>query len=408
MVFPDLLDQKNQLQQKNKKDTPSSPSLASFHLSIPSSRSSLLNSFTKKNLPLHQQAELITESINHNLGSFVPDILIESLVNNFSLTQKQLGPRLLKLLTGYSSHYLQKNIYLPEFQRQLKEVLQEKFSLLQQQDILESSGSFTPLAFDLSAFFLLEQELDSLFVRSDFGQQVHKKKSPYGLKADCRPFKRSDRYRDLALKSSLKLALRRGHSQLYPKDLKSFQRNSRGGLTVIYLLDASGSMKGEKIAAAKRAGLALAFQAINNRDLVGLVVFGSHLKSLVEPTLDFSQLLFNLARVHAAHQTNLAGSIEKSLQLFPDDNSAKHLILLTDALPTISHDKTSSPSQQTLKAVSQARDKGVTVSLVGISLNQQGQDLAQKIVELGQGKFYLTNYLQDIDKLVLSDYYQFF
>ena len=79
----------------------------------------------------------------------------------------------------------------------------------------------------------------------------------------------------------------------------------------------------------------------------------------------------------------------------------KHLILITDALPTIGKD----PEKATLKAVSGARAHGVTISLVGIKLDKRGEELAKRVVALGKGRLYAVRDLKDIGGLVLEDYY---
>ena len=160
-------------------------------------------------------------------------------------------------------------------------------------------------------------------------------------------------------------------------------------------------MKGAKIDACKRAGIALAYKAIDERDKVGLIVFGSEIKTAIEPTLDFSYLLKSITRAKASKETDLVASLKKSIELSPNENITKHLILITDALPTIGKE----PEKETLQEVSIARNNSITISLIGINLNEKGKKLAEKIVELGEGKLYTVKNIENIDKVVLEDYY---
>jgi len=77
------------------------------------------------------------------------------------------------------------------------------------------------------------------------------------------------------------------------------------------------------------------------------------------------------------------------------------LILITDALPTIGEE----PENETLKEASIARNNGITISLIGINLNEKGRKLAEKIVEIGRGRLYVVRDTEKIDKIVLEDYY---
>ena len=160
-------------------------------------------------------------------------------------------------------------------------------------------------------------------------------------------------------------------------------------------------MKGNKIDACKRAGVALAYKAISEKDKVGLIVFGSEVRTIIEPTEDFTYLLKNMAAARASKQTDLVSTLRKAIELFPNEEITKHLILITDALPTAGED----PEKDTLREVSIARNKGITISLIGIKLDDKGKKFAEKIVELGQGKLYVIRDLENVDSVVLEDYY---
>ena len=63
-----------------------------------------------------------------------------------------------------------------------------------------------------------------------------------------------------------------------------------------------------------------------------------------------------------------------------------------------------STSKRSLEAVSQARSQGVTISIIGIQLDKEGQDLAEQMARLGDGRLYLARQLNEVDKLILEDY----
>jgi len=132
-----------------------------------------------------------------------------------------------------------------------------------------------------------------------------------------------------------------------------------------------------------------------------LIVFGSEIKTIVEPTNNFSFLIKSITSARASKETDLVATLRKAIELFPPENLTKHLILITDALPTIGKE----PEKETLEEVSIARNKGITISLIGINLNEKGKKLAEKIVELGEGKLYIVKDVENIDKIVLEDYY---
>lgn len=361
----------------------------------------LMHSVLENDKETIEKGKLISDSINQGLSSFTPDLIYQQLVKNYSMAEHIFGPSLLKLATGYNPDYIKKNINIPEFQKELRFRIQENIERLKEDGLLGKNNEITDKGIELASLVMYFEELDKLVPKGILGEKTHKKASIYGAKEDVRTYKKSDRYKDIAIKKSVNLAIRRGHKKLEEKDLKVYERQSRGQSYIIYALDASGSMKGAKIDACKRAGIALAYKAIDEKDKVGLIVFGSEIKTIVEPTQDFSYLLKSIAAAMASRETDIVATLRKAIELFPNDNITKHLILITDALPTVGEE----PEKDTLKEVSIARNKGITISLIGINLNEKGKKLAEKIVELGNGKLYVVKDVENVDSIVLEDYY---
>jgi|TARA_Y100000310_G_scaffold336554_1_gene421427 Mg-chelatase subunit ChlD len=361
----------------------------------------LMHSVLENDKETIEQGKLIRDSINQGLNSFTPDLLYQQLVKNYSMAKHIFGPSLLKLATGYNPDYIKKNINIPEFQKELKFRIQKNIEKLKEKGFLNKDDEITDKGIELASLVMYFEELDKIIPQGILGEKIHKRISIYGSKEDVRNYKKSDRYKDIAIKKSAKLAIRRGHKKLQEKDLKVYERQSKGQNYIVYALDASGSMKGSKIDACKRAGIALAYKAIDEKDKVGLIVFGSEIKTTIEPTIDFSYLLKNITSIRASRETDIVKTLKKSIELFPNENITKHLILITDALPTIGKE----PEKETLQEASIARNKGITISLIGINLNEKGKELAEKIVELGEGKLYVVKDVNNIDKIVLEDYY---
>jgi Mg-chelatase subunit ChlD len=182
--------------------------------------------------------------------------------------------------------------------------------------------------------------------------------------------------------------------------LRAFERVQHGKISIVYALDASGSMRGKKISTAKKAGVALAFRAIQDRNDVGLLVFTNEVTTSIPPTKDFSLLLEALANTRAGHETDIALSISHAIKLFDNGAHTKHLIILTDAIPTTGKD----PLRHTLETASLARDSGITISIIGINLEKEGERLAREIVQHGNGKLYKVNALEELDTIILEDY----
>lgn len=346
------------------------------------------------------EGKLISDSINQGMGSFTPDLMFENLVKDYSMAEKIYGESIIRRITGYDPRYVEKNIHIPEFRRELEEKIHENIDELKKEGILDSQGQVTEMGIELASITMYVEELDNLVPKGFSGSKIKKDISAYGTKFDVVEYKNQP-FRDIAIRSTVKLAIKRGHSNIEPRDLRAFERRHKGKISLIYALDASGSMKGKKIEHCKKAGVALAFKAIEEKDEVGLIVFGDKIKQEVRPTNDFVKLLKTITTIRATNQTNIAETINHAIKLFPRKKLTKHLILITDAAPTSGKE----PEKETLEAASFARANDITLSMIGIQLDDKGEKLAKKIVAIGEGRLYKVRDIENVDKLVLEDYY---
>ncbi|MFH1915681.1 MAG: vWA domain-containing protein [Nanoarchaeota archaeon] len=343
--------------------------------------------------------KLLQDSISQGIGSFTPDLLFEKMVKNYKEARRILGESIIRELTGYDPDYVERNMPLPEFKKILKEAITKNIEKLKEKGLINKEGQVTDKGMRLSAAVLFVEELDKLILRGH-GEHIERKKWEYGDKSDYAPYNRQ-RYRDIAIKQSIKTALRRGHTALAAEDLRVFERRKKGKITIIYAMDSSGSMKGEKLKTAKKAGIALAYKAMMEKNKVGLITFDSEIRAVIPPSTNFPPFLEEISRQRAGLETNIKKVVEKTLEVFPKTAETKHLILLTDALPT----KGENPQEETLKAISQARNARITISIIGIKLDRKGEELAKKMIEVGQGRLYIAKDIQELDRIILTDYY---
>jgi len=213
----------------------------------------LMHSVLENDKETIDKGKLIKDSINQGMNSFTPELIYQQLVKNYSMAKHIFGPSLLKLATGYNPDYIKKNINIPEFQKELRFRIQKNAENLKDEGLLGRDNEFTDKGIELASLVLYFEELDKIKPKGIFGEKIHKKVSIYGGKEDYRNYRRGDRYKDISIKKSAKLAIRRGHRRLDEKDLMVYERQSKGQSFIVYGLDASGSMKGAKIDACIRS-----------------------------------------------------------------------------------------------------------------------------------------------------------
>ena len=360
----------------------------------------LMSSVLDNDKELIDDGKLISDAINNSLGSFSPELMFEKLSKNFSIAKQIFGEKLLRELTGYDSEYLSKNMAIPEFRKEISNKIKHRFESMKKKGLVDKEYSITETGLFLSSVVLLKEELDKFKAKGLTGNIFHKKRSFYGEPFDNEKYARQS-YRNLDIRATIKTAIKRMHRTIDVSDFKAFSRNAKGKSYVVFGLDSSGSMKGNKIADCKKAGVALAHNAIERKDNVGIIVFGKDVSLAIKPTQDFSYILKSIAKIKASQQTNIANTIERAISMFPRTDATKHLVLITDAMPTFGEN----PKEKALSAASAARDNDITISIVGINLNKEGKEFAEKLVAIGNGKLYRTESSDNLDILILDDYY---
>ena len=80
-------------------------------------------------------------------------------------------------------------------------------------------------------------EIDNMIPKGTLGEHVHKKISHYGEKGDHRQYRKGDRFKDLAVRRTLKKAIRRGHKKIEKEDLQIYERLAKGINYVVYAMD---------------------------------------------------------------------------------------------------------------------------------------------------------------------------
>ncbi|MCX6709941.1 MAG: VWA domain-containing protein [Candidatus Woesearchaeota archaeon] len=363
--------------------------------------SGLMHSVLENDKEIIKEGKIASQSLDYRIP-LNPEKLFEELVKNYSMTKEMYGEGFIREISGFSESYVEKNIRIPEFQRELKGRIEQALKFMKQHELI-NEDALTEKGIELASLIDYIEELNTIVAKGLLGKKVSKKKSPYGTNEDTRNY-RKDRYQDLSISQSVKMALRRGHSEIIREDLRVFEKKGRGAIKIIYGLDSSGSMHGEKMEQAKKAGIALAYKAVIERDKVGVIVFGTKIKKSIMPTNDFIQILKGITNVKPYGETDISAAINEAARVFSFDKSnvTKHLILITDAMPT----KGAEPEKETIKAASAARSSDVTVSIIGIKLDKKGKKLAEEIARIGQGRFYTARNLKEIDRIVLEDYYR--
>ena len=344
-----------------------------------------------------KDGKIAEEMINNSIGNFIPDIMFQNMVSDYKNAKKLYGETIIRELTDFEPGYIEKNINIPEFKNELKKNIAANVKELTTKGIINSENILTEKGYDLAAAELCNSELEKLKIKG-FGTRKTKEFDVYGEKDDYFNFNKNSRYKDVSIAQTIKNAARRKHKDISVGDIKIYNRKKTGRIDIVYCLDSSGSMKGEKLALSKRAGVALSYKAILDKNKVGLVIFDSEIRNIVNLTNDFNLVLSELIKVRAKNQTNLSKSIETAIELLNKSKNTKHMTILSDAMPNVGE------VEKVYELTAIAASKKITISFIGVGLDKKGAKIAEKVVEIGKGRLYKVSKMDNVDSILLEDY----
>ncbi len=172
-----------------------------------------------------------------------------------------------------------------------------------------------------------------------------------------------------------------------PVDMQIKDQQRRPSLTMVFIIDHSGSMSElsggvSKLELAKEAAIR-SVELLFPGDRAGVIVFDDSASWVVNPTVltDPQEVIRRIATIRPGGGTDILAGLQLMAKTLPDDPaSLKHVILLTDggADPTGIPELVQQLNQQS----------GITLTTVGV-----GRDAASflpRLAELGAGRYYFA------------------
>ena len=286
---------------------------------------------------------------------------------------KSLDPRtlldsskveVLSELTGYSKSQVSRMLKDIEGKKEMEQKLKENLSKLQEEGLIDESYRFTEKGLRVAI-----EELVKLG-KYKWGEKLGKglDKEVVGYK----PYSLSDSLTRIDIHATLREIARR--KKLDTLAIKMKQEEPRAGKEILILLDASGSMKGEKFEKAVNIAMNLAIDLVKKNQRVGIIVFNDKIVKEVKPTKSLS-LIEEALLVEPKGKTNLSVALKRALELLGPDSE---VVIITDAIPT------DESVEEVIETAKQLALKKVKVHVIGINL-KEGKEIAEKIAKISSG-----------------------
>jgi len=172
---------------------------------------------------------------------------------------------------------------------------------------------------------------------------------------------------------------------------------------VIFVLDTSGSMRGEKIEQARTA-VEYCLERLNPRDRFNIVTFGTEVSSFGEGPVTRSQESIAGARafieeVVAKGRTNISGALAKALAGKPQKGRPRITIFLTDGTPTAGE----LVPEKIVESVKKVRPCPTRIFVMGVG-HDVNAHLLDKLAEATAGSSEYVEPQEEIDAKVAALY----
>ena len=196
---------------------------------------------------------------------------------------------------------------------------------------------------------------------------------------------------DIALPETIAAALARYPYELSvaPEDLRTYRDRSKRSADVCLLIDASASMAGKRIRAAKYLAQHL---LLASREKIAVVVFQEGSVKIEVPfTRKLSFVQAGLARVQPMGLTPLAEGLIQAAEFIKEARSRKPLLLLiTDGIPTVPK-WTLNPLEDALQAASMLERARMRFGCIGL---QPNKTFLQALSKRAHGTLYVVDELE--------------
>jgi Mg-chelatase subunit ChlD len=105
-----------------------------------------------------------------------------------------------------------------------------------------------------------------------------------------------------------------------------------------------------------------------------------------------------LVSLRGRRETDIAAAIDAAVPLVARSAGTRHVVLLTDGLHT------KGALEEVYAAVQRAKDSRVSLSVIGIKLDKEGEALSRRITDVTGGRFFHVQDIKELDVLILEDY----
>ncbi len=169
---------------------------------------------------------------------------------------------------------------------------------------------------------------------------------------------------------------------------------------LVFVIDVSGSMDQENRLELVKRSLRILVDELGEGDRVGIVVYGSDARTVLEP-VDASRrgvILDAVERLRPEGSTNAAAGLDEAYDMARrcyDDRANNRLILCSDGVANVGQ----TAADDILARVRRESDRGIYLSTVGFGMGNYNDVLMERLADTGDGNYAYVDRLEEAERV---------
>lgn len=193
------------------------------------------------------------------------------------------------------------------------------------------------------------------------------------------------------------------HVGLKGKELRNEERKRAN---LVFVIDVSGSMNMENRLGLVKQALALLVAQLDADDSVGIVVYGNHAHTILEPTYATRSgketIMRAIGRLQPEGSTNAQAGLELGYKMVArhfERDKINRVVLCSDGVAN----NGITGADSIYDTIRQEADQGVAISAVGFGMGNYNDVLMERLADIGNGNYAYVDRIQEARRILVEE-----
>ncbi|MFY9826172.1 MAG: von Willebrand factor type A domain-containing protein [Thermoanaerobaculia bacterium] len=183
---------------------------------------------------------------------------------------------------------------------------------------------------------------------------------------------------------------------------RQVKAESRRPAVLTFVIDISGSMARESRLGLVKQALSLLLDQLRPDDRVGLVVFGTHARLLLEPTGDREVIRQAVQRLKPEGSTNAEEGLALGYEVAGRNfqmNAANRIILCSDGVANVGR----TGPEAILERIGREARQGIELTTLGFGMGNYNDHLMEQLADKGDGRYAYIDTLNEARRVLVDE-----